>query len=555
MSVRVAVRPGCNGMGSCARLAPQVFSVNPQTGVAEVLVADATAWEAAVRAAAGSCPFIAVEVDGQPLDEPVDDVVVAGVEQLTPDIIALRLRRPGFVFIPGQYVFLRLEDGAGRFFRTYSVVESRGGLVTLCIRLVPNGRAAKVLAGIRPGSEVGLTRAKGLFALRTPDRPKLFVSGGTGLAPVLAMCEAAPRARKLVVVGARSEGELFWLDRLRAIPGTEVLAVVQNPGPTWQGPTGLVTAPLETLDVAAWPEVYTCGSPEMVEAVRKALVARGVPAASIDSDAFLPAGLAPAGAAAGAVAAAPGRDWPGLLRRMHYIASAPLALIILFYALTGFIANRSALFEGEGTGGHARTLPAGASLERERLAPVLAAMLPGSPALASFSEGPPITASFTAGERGWLVQVDGASRAVSIAERGILPEGTPFTAEGVASALRHRLSGEPDLGNATADDESVDIEFGSVWGTHRVEARASDRSWTAITVTPPLVVSLVDLHRGKHAGAWQRVIVDATAAVLALVTLSGAGMALMAAAPKRRRLAMILLGSGVLLLLALLFAR
>ena len=40
MSVRVFIREGCNGMGTCARLAPAVFGLNAN-GLAEILVDDA----------------------------------------------------------------------------------------------------------------------------------------------------------------------------------------------------------------------------------------------------------------------------------------------------------------------------------------------------------------------------------------------------------------------------------------------------------------------------------------------------------------------------------
>ncbi len=292
MSVRVAIQPGCNGMGSCVRLAPSVFRLNNATGKAEVLLDDCTAHQDAVMQASRSCPFVAIEIDGVPMQEKIEPATVQSCERLTPDIVELRLRRPGYLFTPGQYLFLRLKDEKGEFFRTYSVVESTGGTVSLCIRLVPNGRAGKVLSSITPGSEVGLSKAKGLFTLQTPDQPKLFITGGTGLAPVIPMCAAAPSARKLVVIGARNEQDLFWVERLRTVPNTEVITVVQNPGPTWKGPVGMVTAPLETIDPALWPEVYTCGGPGMVEAVRKLLTARGTPPERLFADSFVPAGTA-----------------------------------------------------------------------------------------------------------------------------------------------------------------------------------------------------------------------------------------------------------------------
>jgi ferredoxin-NADP reductase/ferredoxin len=557
MSLRVAIGRGCTGMGSCTRLAPQVFRIDPATGKAEVLLDDCTAHRAGVLAAAQACPFVQVEIDGVPVSEPIENAPVVAAERLTPDILALRLRRPGFSFIPGQYVFLRLEDPQGEFFRTYSVVAVDGDTVTLCIRLVPNGRAGQILSAISPGRVLGLSRAKGLFALETPDRPKLFVTGGTGLAPVIPMCRAAPHAHKLVVIGARNPKELFWGDLLRAIPNTEVIEVVQAADTGWNGPVGLVTAPLETIDPADWAEVYTCGSPGMVEAVRRTLVGRGMPAERVRSDSFLAAGTpAGSGSRPAVAAASPGHDWPGLIRRVHYIASAPLALIILFYAVTGFIANRSSLFVGESTTVAAHVVPAGVALEQAALAPVLAAMLPPGAELRAFTPGPDPCCLFAdGGGRAWRLSVDATSRAVRIEERGELPPAIPLTPAAIAAALTGRLSGEADLERASADDESVELAFASVWGSHQVHVDTATRTWTAIATRPPLVVSLTDLHRGKHAGAWQRIVIDLTALVLASLTLSGAAMSLTVAVRRRRLQAAALLAVSALLLALLILAR
>lgn len=546
MSLRVQVLAGCTGMGSCARLAPEVFRLDPATGRAEVLVEDATAQRDGVLAAAAACPFVAVEIDGVRLDEPIETVEVLGTAPLAPGIIELRLRRPGFAFVPGQYVFLRLRDGQGDFFRAYSVVAAEAGAVALCIRLVPGGRAAGALGGLAPGARVGLSRAKGLFTLASSGQPKLFVTGGTGLAPVLPMCLAAPQARKRVIVGARRPADHFWLDRLRAIPNTEVVAVVEQPEAGWEGAVGNVLAPLAAATPADWPEVYACGSAGMVEAVRGHLAGRGFPAASIRSDSFVPAGQATT------AQARPRPDWGGRLRRMHAIAAAPLALVMLFYAVTGFIANRSELFVAEGAAPPGRQVPADLPLTRAALVPFIAGQLPADARLDTWGDGPPAEAVFRAGDQGWRVRV-ADDRRLAITRFGVLPPGTGATAAAIAAAVGRHLSGNPALDQAEDDGNAVTFELGSVWGSHQVEADRSAGTWTATTTQPHLVVALVDLHRGKHAGAWQRVIVDVAALVLALATLSGIALSLIAAA--RRRLSLVLLGVAAVLLVSLLVAR
>jgi ferredoxin-NADP reductase/ferredoxin len=228
MSVRVFIRPGCTGMGSCHRLAPAVFRQGLDAQP-EILLDDAEDHREAVLRAARACPFVGVEIDGVPIDERFTDTPVVSVRNLTVDVIELRVRCRSLPFEPGQYVFLRMHDEQGEFFRTYSVVEAHQGVVALCIKLLPNGRAGAALTGIAPGTMLGLSRAAGLFKLLTKDRPKLFITGGTGVAPVLPMALAADTAQKVVVFGARTESDLFYLDELRALPNTRLVLVVQSP--------------------------------------------------------------------------------------------------------------------------------------------------------------------------------------------------------------------------------------------------------------------------------------------------------------------------------------
>ena len=554
MTITARVLPGCTGMGSCVRHAPAVFRMDPATGKAVVLLDDVTAYQDGVFAAARSCPFVGVAIDGVTQEEPISDAAVVGLHHLTHDIAELRVRCPGLTFEPGQYVFLRLRDTAGEFFRTYSVVSNDAGVVTLCIRLLPHGRAGAALIGIAPGTSVGLSRAKGDFILRSPDQPKLFVTGGTGLAPVLPMCQAAPQARKLVLIGARTPRDLFWLDRLRAIPNTTIITTVQEPDTDWTGRVGLITNLLDNVTPADWPEVYTCGSPGMVDAVQKRLIAQHFEATRIHSDSFLPAGTKPAAPSGPTPAPSPRRDWPGLIRRAHYMASAPLAMILLFYAITGFIANRSDLFIGEdGSTPPARQVPATVPLTHEALAPFYAGMLPTGARLDGWGEGQPGEATFRAADRGWRVRVVPETRAVDVQAFGTIPSSVEKTPAAIAACLAQYISGTPNVAQAETDATSLSLDFESVWGTHRVTVDTAAYTWTSISTTPHIVVALVDLHRGKHAGAWQKIVIDVAALVLALITLSGMAMGLMAAA--RRRQAAILLGFSAVLLVLLILNR
>jgi benzoate/toluate 1,2-dioxygenase reductase subunit len=561
MSVRVAIRPGCTGMGSCVRLTPQVFRLDGATGKAIVLVDDATASKAGVIAAAEACPFVAVEIDGVPLDEPVATASVVSATMVTADVCELRLRTKDMAFVPGQYRFVRLRDAGGEFFRPWSVAGVDGDTCTFAVRFPPNGRAAAVLKTITPGTAVGISRSKGTFRLLSADRPKLFVAGGTGLAPVMPMCRAAPTAPKTIIFGARTEADLFWREAMRALPNTTVIEVVQNPGQTWTGETGLVTDVLAKLDLGRFDEFYACGAPGMVKAIRGVFASRGIPPERLQSDSFEtspPQGAGPA-AVAGTVAApiAPSTDWPGLFRRWHGIASMLMAAVILFYAVTGFIANRSDLFSSLGgpSPTSERAVPAQVGLARATLEPWILGTLPAGATVGSWEEtGGAITATAQLGSDEHVVSIDTTSRATRTVVWHRLPDEVAMTPAALCDHLGHRLGGEAKTDAIEDEETTCSIDFESVWGAHAVTVDKAAHRWRTTDTTPSLAVALTDLHRGKHAHPWQRFIVDAAALVLALVTISGAVIGF-ASAPKRRRLLLWLMAGSAALLVVLVINR
>jgi benzoate/toluate 1,2-dioxygenase reductase subunit len=61
------------------------------------------------------------------------------------------------------------------------------------IRSVPGGAFSQWLAGAKVGDAVELSAPHGTFFLRDEDRPRLFVAGGTGVAPFLSMLRSMAR--------------------------------------------------------------------------------------------------------------------------------------------------------------------------------------------------------------------------------------------------------------------------------------------------------------------------------------------------------------------------
>jgi benzoate/toluate 1,2-dioxygenase reductase subunit len=198
-------------------------------------------------------------------------------------------------FQPGQYV--RIRPAGSEDWRSYSMANSSGSAdLVFYVRIVPGGVFSTWLteqAAI--GSAVELSHPHGSFFLRDEPRPRLFVAGGTGLAPFLSMLaelaqtEGRSAQPTTLLLGVRSAAHLFALDeidRLRSvIPGLAVHFAAECE-PDSKCTQGYATDLIKTLDLNPSTRVYLCGPPPMVEAGRAALAACGMPRGDVLCERF-----------------------------------------------------------------------------------------------------------------------------------------------------------------------------------------------------------------------------------------------------------------------------
>lgn len=215
------------------------------------------------------------------------DRLAASVSRLT-----IRLADPdAFRFQPGQY--LRLRPPGLRVARAYSIASAPAALplIELLIRHVPGGQVSGWLEGdaAMPGAALTLHGPLGGFALDDRAGRAVFVAGGTGLAPALAMIRAnAGRMPMLLCFGCTRREELFLHAELRALeaqmPGLEVRIALMEGG---QGDIREGTAvALLAGDAREDASYHLCGPPGMVDAARAALRAEGVPPERIRAERF-----------------------------------------------------------------------------------------------------------------------------------------------------------------------------------------------------------------------------------------------------------------------------
>ncbi|MGY6128454.1 benzoate 1,2-dioxygenase electron transfer component BenC (plasmid) [Paraburkholderia strydomiana] len=199
------------------------------------------------------------------------------------------------VFLAGQYVNIDVP-GSGQH-RSYSFSSLPGeSKICFLIKKISGGVMSTWLESAQPGNKVQLTGPMGTFYLRAVERPLLFLAGGTGLAPFLSMLEVLARVNSQqkvhLIYGVTRDLDLVLVEDIQAytlrLPNftfSTVVAATESVHPR----KGWVTQhmPAECINDGD-VDVYLCGPPPMVDAVRQYFDENGVEPASFHYEKFTP---------------------------------------------------------------------------------------------------------------------------------------------------------------------------------------------------------------------------------------------------------------------------
>jgi ferredoxin-NADP reductase/ferredoxin len=229
------------------------------------------------------------------------------IEQVAENIVRLELRLDSDAngggaaeFEPGQFMELEIPDRDER--RAYSLANTSNwdGRLEFLIRLHPNGLFSTFLRErAQPGMKLMARGPLGAFGIEEASlRPRWFVGGGTGLAPILSMLRRMAEYHEIqdarLFFGVNRESELFALDELERLktelPQLKVEVCIWKPQGEW---TGFVGTPVEALrkalvEAPSQPDIYVCGPYSLIEAAEKIAGGLGLPPEQLFSEQFLP---------------------------------------------------------------------------------------------------------------------------------------------------------------------------------------------------------------------------------------------------------------------------
>jgi ferredoxin-NADP reductase len=235
------------------------------------------------------------------------NAILTHIETLSPRVKSFVFRLPEpMSFLPGQHVLLRLTAPDGyRAQRSYSIASAPGPdkaeELELAIERFDDGEVSPFMHdAAQVGDEIELGGPIGGHFNWSPEDggPVLFIGGGSGVAPFMAMLRhraaIGSRVPVALVFSARSREELLFFDELSKMAATGdgfnlmVTLTRQAGGHSFRA--GRIDAPfiasILTAMKMAVRQVFICGSNPFVETAAEGTIASGVDPALIKTERY-----------------------------------------------------------------------------------------------------------------------------------------------------------------------------------------------------------------------------------------------------------------------------
>jgi dihydroorotate dehydrogenase electron transfer subunit len=172
----------------------------------------------------------------------------------------------------GQYLMIWLP-GIDQVPMSVSMIDLEGES-RISVRVV--GEMTQKLSELKPGDKIGISGPYGRGYDINGELP-LIVAGGSGTASVVPLIrEMSSRGtRAEVVVGARTENLLVFVDELRSLVGDNLLISTDDGSRGYKGYASEYAANL--MDSRRYRSIYTCGPELMMFKVFSAAEKHGLP--------------------------------------------------------------------------------------------------------------------------------------------------------------------------------------------------------------------------------------------------------------------------------------
>lgn len=201
---------------------------------------------------------------------------------------------------PGQFASLQVPTPEGIQIRSFSISSSPlvQDHLDVTVKRYEDSSAAKALHELKPGDKLHVRGPFGMFTFKDDDRNPVFIAGGNGVTPHMAMIryivgKALPQ-KPILIYSNRTRDDVIFKDELerygREGKIVEDITLTNEPeGSGWTGLRGRIdTQMIEKLAAPLNEKTFfLCGPPEMVKAMHATLMGLGVPEQQIRMEQFI----------------------------------------------------------------------------------------------------------------------------------------------------------------------------------------------------------------------------------------------------------------------------
>ncbi|WP_191600858.1 anthranilate 1,2-dioxygenase electron transfer component AntC [Marinomonas algicola] len=195
-------------------------------------------------------------------------------------------------YLAGQYAKIHIPDTDQKRSYSFATSSNNNGELQFLIRVLPQGIMSDYVKNrCQVGDTLTLDAPLGSFYLREVQHRLIMVAGGTGLSAFLSMLDELITATRFnpelknvpveLFYCVSREADLCELSRLDAyktlLPKFSYQLIISNPSRTFTGHKGRITDVLNAQDLQSSTfDIYVCGPPPMIEAVKTWLTEEGV---------------------------------------------------------------------------------------------------------------------------------------------------------------------------------------------------------------------------------------------------------------------------------------
>ena len=203
------------------------------------------------------------------------ELPVTAVRPVADSVISVRLGDPTGGWLPawrpGAHVPVRLPSGLVRHYSLCGPLDDPAIWEIAVLReAAGRGGSREFHDTVTPGCRLEIGMPRNNFPLLPSDR-YLFVAGGIGITPILAMCRAAAAEGVpwTLVYGGRSRSSMAFVDVLGSLPGGSLELVPQDE-------RGFLDLPAIIAAGREIGRIYCCGPAGLLDAMARGATRAGV---------------------------------------------------------------------------------------------------------------------------------------------------------------------------------------------------------------------------------------------------------------------------------------